>query len=36
MHSKECSKVKDIDLAKLQSVAFQFMVVQKPDLDLNN
>jgi len=29
-HSKTCSKVKDIDLADLQSKAFKFMILQKP------
>ena len=29
-HSKTCSKVKDKDLADLQSKAFKFMILQKP------
>lgn len=33
-HSKNCSKVKDFDLAELQSTAFQYMVLQKPQVEL--
>jgi hypothetical protein len=33
-HSKYCSKHKDIDLAALQSEAFQFMVLQKPAMEI--
>lgn len=33
-HSKQCSKVKDFDLAELQSAAFQYMVLQKPQVEL--
>lgn len=31
-HSMYCSHAKDLDLAKLQSLAFEFMCLQKPQL----
>ena len=31
VHSRECSKIKDIDIAKVQTLAFQFMLLQKPE-----
>lgn len=31
VHSRECSKIKDIDIAQVQTLAFQFMLLQKPE-----